>query len=228
MSMSVTVTIYVIECLPTGRKYVGSAKRHKVRWGDHRRELSERRHINSYLQKAWRKYGAENFTFTIIETCNVENRWHREQHWIDHYKSANPTFGFNLIPSVSHLPSSSVMSKKLKAYWKKRWKDPEYAAKRTEQLRGLCKLPGVHARMSASKKANWDDPVYRELQSRKHKEHAKKPVNKKRLSNAAKAMWADPEYCAKQLADRAMRKYRTDVKWGRKPKVIKEAHNEIV
>src|ERR1700722_8698353 len=198
-----TVDIYVITCSVTGRVYVGSAKKSKVRLKAHWRDLGKGIHINSYFQRAWNKYGADAFSSVVVETCAVSDRRRREQWWIDHYKASEPSFGFNLLHTVGKLPSGSRFSKNLKAYWAKRWKDTKYRVVRTEQLRGLSKVPSVKARMSSSKRANWQDPAYRELQTKRHKEYAK--ANGAKLSAATKAMWADPVYREKQLAERRKR-----------------------
>jgi group I intron endonuclease len=203
MSKVATVDIYVITCSVTGRVYVGSAKVSRVRLKAHWRELGKGIHINSYLQKAWNKYGSETFSGKVVEVCAVSDRRHREQWWIDFYKAGEPKFGFNLLTTVGKLPDGSVFSKNLKAYWGKRWKDPEYRVKRIAQLRSISKQPGVKARMGASKRANWQDPAYRELQTKRHKEYA--AANGEKLSAATKAMWANPEYRKKQLAERRKR-----------------------
>jgi group I intron endonuclease len=51
----------------------------------------------TYLHKAIKKYGAENFTWTVIEECsNKEQLAELEKKYIAEYKSNNPEFGYNL------------------------------------------------------------------------------------------------------------------------------------
>lgn len=203
MSSVPTAEIYVITCSVNGRVYVGSAKRATQRLKHHWQALIAGRHENSFLQRAWVKYGAESFSHRIVEKCVLEDRWQREQWWIDHLKACNREHGFNVMHSVQGLLPSPAMSKILKKYWKARWEDPEYREQRTEQLKGLSDKPGVRERMSISKIASWKDPEYRRIQSEKHKEYAAK--NKSKMSDAAKSLWDDPAYRAKQMVERKAR-----------------------
>lgn len=80
--------------------YIGQAYNFQKRWKNHRIELNLNRHCNPYLQSAWNKYGSYNFEFTIIENCEVEKLTEREQYWMDIYKSAYRTLGYNLAPAA--------------------------------------------------------------------------------------------------------------------------------
>lgn len=199
----VTADIYVITCATNSKVYVGSAKQSRIRLKDHWVTLKAGKHVNSYLQRAWNKHGAESFSHKIVESCPLDQRWVREQWWINELRACDKSYGFNSMHSVQELLPSPVMSKKLTRYWKIRWQDPEYKEKRTEELRGLSKKPGVRAKMQASKLASWQDPEYRALQTKKHQEWAAK--NKATLRANAKKLWDDPAYRAKQLAERKAR-----------------------
>lgn len=200
-----TADIYVIRCLANSRVYVGSAKRSAIRLRTHWNELAKGTHANPFLRRAWNKYGAESFSTEVVEVCSLEDRWVREQWWIDKLDAGKNRSGFNIVSMVQQLPSGSILSKRLKVYWKKRWNDPVYAARRTKELKDVANKPGVRASMSASKKKNWLDPAYRQIQTQKHKEYAANPENREKLRSAAKALWADPVYREKQLAERRKR-----------------------
>lgn len=74
--------IYKIENKLNNKFYIGSAAQTKkenpsergfyVRWRKHICELNTQKHDNSYLQRAWNKYGPENFEFSIIHFCPAE------------------------------------------------------------------------------------------------------------------------------------------------------------
>lgn len=88
--------VYKITCTATGKAYIGSTtdlrKRKYWHWGD----LRQGRHHNRYLQNAWNKYGAECFTFEVLETVMFAEYLHeREQYWLDRFKSYDPKRGFN-------------------------------------------------------------------------------------------------------------------------------------
>ncbi len=234
-----TAEIYVALCTVNNKVYVGSAKRSKVRFRDHKRELKEQDHNNSYLQRAWNKYGAESFTWTVVETCSLDRRWQREQWWIDGLGACDPKYGFNVMHSATQLLPSPVMSKLLKKYWAERWLDQEYSKRRTEQLREIVNRPEVKEKLSSIKLVSWADPEYRKMmiaaQTAVASTKESREANRKRVTN----LWQDPEYRAKQLVERAkrfkdpeFRKKLSIAAQNRKRKKLKtvspETHNEIV
>ena len=66
--------IYVIRNSVTGRCYIGSSINPRKRWNEHRSALNNRRHENSHLQRAWWKYGADAFSFTVAEYVDDESQ----------------------------------------------------------------------------------------------------------------------------------------------------------
>lgn len=79
--------IYKIENKVNGKIYVGSSKDIKNRWMQHKRELNKNTHHSVKLQRAWNKYGEENFEFSILEECAEDKRLYLEQYYIDKFKS---------------------------------------------------------------------------------------------------------------------------------------------
>jgi group I intron endonuclease len=59
--------IYKIINKVNGKYYIGSSYRICVRWNRHKNLLFKNKHENEHLQRAWNKYGGENFEFVIIE-----------------------------------------------------------------------------------------------------------------------------------------------------------------
>lgn len=86
--------VYVIRCVPTKREYVGSSIDILCRWATHKKHLRRGCHVNTKLQRAWNKYGPENFTHSILEECGSELRIDRETHWIQKRRSFRR--GFNM------------------------------------------------------------------------------------------------------------------------------------
>jgi group I intron endonuclease len=58
--------IYHILCKRNGFVYVGSAKKFRKRWRDHKSDLRKSNHDNARLQADWNKYGPEAFLFIVI------------------------------------------------------------------------------------------------------------------------------------------------------------------
>ena len=65
--------IYKIENKVNGKVYIGQARNIEERWKNHISCLNSGKHDNSYLQRAWNKYGKDNFEFIIIEECEIED-----------------------------------------------------------------------------------------------------------------------------------------------------------
>lgn len=76
--------IYAILNKINNKRYVGSAKDFKVRKRIHLNQLKQNKHHSYILQKAWNKYGNNNFEFIILEEV-LDSRFliKREQWWID-------------------------------------------------------------------------------------------------------------------------------------------------
>lgn len=85
--------IYSITCKSTGRSYIGSSITVYKRWKRHIIDLNNGQHHSQFLQRAWDKYGQDDFEFAIIDECNSDDMLEREQFWID---TVRPSF--NMYP----------------------------------------------------------------------------------------------------------------------------------
>jgi group I intron endonuclease len=64
--------IYIIKNLVNGKVYVGSAKVFRIRWNRHLNDLKKGVHSSIKLQRAYNKYGINNFEFKIIEKVKYD------------------------------------------------------------------------------------------------------------------------------------------------------------
>lgn len=78
--------VYQIINRINGHRYVGSSINMSKRLGDHFSYLRCGRHDNPRLQRAFNKYGAENFYSKVVELCSEELLEPREQHYLDNWK----------------------------------------------------------------------------------------------------------------------------------------------
>ena len=85
--------IYVITNKTNGKQYVGKTEHVDpvLRFKEHLRESRKERNENRPLHKALRKYGAENFNFSILEEVNSSEASDREIYWISELN----TYGSN-------------------------------------------------------------------------------------------------------------------------------------
>lgn len=91
--------IYKITNITSGKIYIGCASNIRTRINGHLYDLRRNKHKNSYLQRAWTKYGEENFIFEMIEKCNISNLHAREHYWVNEFNCLDRSTGYNLKPT---------------------------------------------------------------------------------------------------------------------------------
>jgi group I intron endonuclease len=57
---------------PEGKYYIGYSCNVKERWTIHKYRLKVGKHGNTYMQRAYNKYGSEYFTYEILQECVTE------------------------------------------------------------------------------------------------------------------------------------------------------------
>ena len=81
------IGIYKIVNLVNRKVYIGQTKESfQRRYWLHRWKLRNGNHDNSYLQRAWNKYGEDNFVFEVIEILPKDRMDEREKFWIAYYR----------------------------------------------------------------------------------------------------------------------------------------------
>lgn len=83
------VGIYMITNNLNGKSYVGQSKHIKRRWREHSRGVEE-----SVISKAISKYGAENFSFSVVEKCRIKDLDKREIYYITKHNTFKD--GYNM------------------------------------------------------------------------------------------------------------------------------------
>lgn len=79
--------IYKITNILNGNSYIGLSKDIEKRWKYHKTQYNWTRENHKILYQAFQKYGIENFTFEVLEECEIENLGEREQFYIDKFQS---------------------------------------------------------------------------------------------------------------------------------------------
>lgn len=151
--------IYLIKNEQVGRAYVGSSTSLNKRLARHKRDLNRRGHPNRHLQRAWNKYGAESFSFSVVEECPPEALEERENSWLQKMKAVAGVY--NMTDSVdghrgpanpfwSHRHTASAKSKMsaAKATMYCGSGNPNYGVKATEATRRLMSENSRNKRLS--------------------------------------------------------------------------------
>lgn len=132
-------TVYKIECATTKRVYVGSSISLANRWKCHRHLLRKGMHHSPQMQSEWAKYGEDDFSLIVIETCEKSAMYAREKHWIDALQATSIEHGYNMCPvpgSRAGLKHLEETKKKISAAHKGRKKSEEHRRKIIERNRG--------------------------------------------------------------------------------------------
>lgn len=80
--------VYAITNTLNGHAYIGSSVNISQRWRAHVNSLNKNEHHSDYLQRAWNKYGADSFEFTVILLCDKKYKLYFEQVLLDGLKPA--------------------------------------------------------------------------------------------------------------------------------------------
>lgn len=126
--------IYLIECMPNNKVYVGSSTRILTRLSRHRSDLRAGRHHCSYLQRAWNRYGEQAFEFVVLDTFEFTSVGDLIEREVYYWMLCQP----------------NTLNKTRPAVWTP--KTMEQRAQVVEQNRGRKPSAETRARMSESHK----------------------------------------------------------------------------
>ena len=190
-----TSGIYAIVHKQSGTVYLGSTQNFGERWKWHLRDLHSNRHYNTYLQRAWNKYGMEAFEFVILQICPIDLLLKEEDKWL-----AQTEHKYNLCPTATGRTAGI------------KWHHtPETKALLRMQQTGRTRSQEQCARLGASTKRYWADPTHKARRIRAISAALKgRPVSlerRERIRQAVKRAWTRPgfrERMSKALTGRKM------------------------
>lgn len=109
-----TSGIYIITCIPNKRFYIGSSIDINRRWNQHQMYLRANNHHNRHLQNAWNKYGADAFSFSVLQIAHEDKLEEAEQRYLELLKPFDPK-GFNIERVVRGLGKGVIFTDEHKA-----------------------------------------------------------------------------------------------------------------
>lgn len=149
--------VYSITNKLNNKKYIGKSDNIYVRWDEHRKDLNKCVHHNKHLQRAWNKYGEENFIFEIVEKCkNDDIAYQRERYWVRYYDSFKNGYNMNEGGTgglgYTHTEENIEKMSKLQ---KERMKNPK-AREKLSQAHNALKRPLIQINLLDNSIVNWD------------------------------------------------------------------------
>lgn len=102
--------IYIIFNINNGKRYIGSSKDLYNRIHEHLHNLNNNKSHNKYLQNSWNKHGEDMFIYGVLEFCDEEIRFNREQYFINCF---HPEYNLtdNVIANYGSSPSTETRLK---------------------------------------------------------------------------------------------------------------------
>lgn len=130
--------IYMIRSISkSDRFYVGSSIDVHQRWSEHKSSLARGYHSSSKLQNHYNKYGEDDLSYVLLETCEDWELLLREQYYLDNFK---PFFNNSKIAgSRLGMRFSRKSKKKMSDSQRGRKASPETRAKQSAAHKGKPK-----------------------------------------------------------------------------------------
>lgn len=205
MKVNKLVGIYLIKNKVNCKVYVGSSINIELRWKVHISTLNNKRYgkTNKYFQNQWNKYGQENFEFSILEYCSIDQIADRENYWMEFYDSRNTLKGYNKRSAYGKTPpkkhseeSKRKMSESLKGRkieFTDEWKRniSESAKKRGSNFAGKKHTEETRKKMSESAKKQVMTDETRKKISGTQKGRKISEETKKKMSETHKRRWQE-------------------------------------
>ena len=90
--------IYMIKNNINGKVYIGQSVDIKKRWREHKSAAfnENSKDYDMVIYRAIRKYGLDNFTFSVLEKCPIEKLNEKEIYWIQKLNSKNDGYNVSL------------------------------------------------------------------------------------------------------------------------------------
>lgn len=154
--------VYAITHTASGRRYVGSTTNLHLRRRTHLWNLNRGAHCNKWLQHAWVKYGADAFTFGVLERVgDATTLGACEQRWMD----SSPLLYNHL--KTAHVAHGYKHTRQTKEAWReahrRAWRSPECRQRMIDGLREAYKSPALRRKISLAVKASMTPERIRQI-----------------------------------------------------------------
>jgi group I intron endonuclease len=180
-----TSGVYIIRNLRNGKVYIGSSANVPRRLVLHKNALSCGVHYNPHLQRAWNHYGADAFSFALLEACPLRSLVKREQFHMDSFDSMNGDKGYN--QRGSERPDEITDEVRGKMSAAKLGKKP--TAEHLARMKAACRTPEYRARIGAANLGRNLGRKFTPKQLARHRAIRRSPEWREKQSQALKRYW---------------------------------------
>ncbi|OUQ14271.1 hypothetical protein B5E87_03670 [Massilimicrobiota sp. An142] len=196
-----TIGIYMIKNRINSKKYIGQSINIEKRWKDHIK-MSHTNIRNNHLYNALKKYGIENFDFSVLEECTKDELNIREKYWINYYQTVDRNKGYNATSGGD-------------SHYYLRDESKQKISQTRKELYANTNLAEVYS-IAMKKKIAKDDTYYKQLASQQAQDNIRKikslnkraywsnEENKNKAIKSVANNWKDEEYRNKNLAQREL------------------------
>ena len=138
--------IYLITCIINGKHYVGQTRKYRYnntirlgirgRYNQHIYNAINHRDDCPKLNRAIRKYGAENFMVDKLKSCSLDELNYYEKYYIQVFNSAIEGYNCTLGGDSYKLSEEQLnkMNKSISEKAKLRWSDPAFKKKMSKKI----------------------------------------------------------------------------------------------
>lgn len=179
--------IYTITNLVNNKLYVGLTTNFKERFYDHLNSLRRNCHANLHLQSSWNKYGEDNFCFEILEECETEFLYSKENYWCNMLNVHDNKYGYNIAftnpygnPRLQKETIVKISAAKIKLFKERGYFQTEESCKKRAETRRNNGNP-------------WHSDNTKKLISESRKNIKMKPVTKETCLKISKANKGKPK-----------------------------------
>lgn len=176
MRYKVQSGVYVIKNTVNNKIYIGSAVNITKRFLRHKQDLTLGIHSNTYLQRAWNKYGESGFTFKVHLRCDKDKLISNEQIIID---ASIKRLGRNNVYNICEIAGSTLGRKPT----------VETLKKMSESSKGRRHTEEARMKMSKAKKGKKLSLEHRSRLSESHKGYKLPEEQKRKISVANKRFY---------------------------------------
>lgn len=186
--------VYAIVNRRNGKRYVGSTGRSfRHRWSDHIKNLRRGTHHSRHLQSAWNNDGELTFEFIVVLTCSPADCIQHEQSFIDAWKTAQDSFGYNIrktADSQRGTKRSAEQIARLSAAHMGIKPTAEANAKRSASLTGRPCSAETRAKISLANRGRVHSEEHRQqfATNRRGKKHSAETLEKMSASRRGKTL----------------------------------------